>query len=86
MRDDEGDAAPDFIISAFKIAVQPDQIAFKVGLESHLVEGIALGSAAIKIGVEHRFYRQASIRHECFDLIKRCPGKGLQLRTDRTGS
>ena len=77
VRHNKGDAAPDFVISAFKITVERDQIALKVGLEAQLIDGIALGPAASKIGVEHRLNRQVIIRHEFIPPHKNVRERGF---------
>src|SRR5438093_21590 len=68
--DNKDDAAPNFVIPAFKITVQRNQIALKIGLESQLIDRIALGPAAIEINIEHHFNHKASIHHEFSHLAK----------------
>jgi hypothetical protein len=90
MRHDKSDASPDFVIPAFKVVIQPDQIALQIGLEPQLVNRIALAPAAIEIGVEHR-QRQVSIhRHELLYPLKEVRERGFNsgnsYQTRRTGS
>src|ERR1017187_391191 len=61
MGHDKRDAAAEPVIAVCKVTVQRDQVALQVSLETQLVNGIALGPAAIEIGIEHGLKRKAGL-------------------------
>lgn len=64
VRHNKSNAAADFVISVFKIAVNLNQVSFKVGFKPKLVYRISFFPAAIEIGIENRINRQNRvIRH-----------------------
>ena len=69
MGHDKSNAAANFIVAAAKLVVQLYKIGFQIDFKAKLVNRIALGFAAVKIGVEYGINRKAGFHHRHTPIV-----------------